>query len=292
MNLASHWIGAIAADHGRNEAAAMAAVEQAASFTADEARGLVPLFADNQRYLGVERLDPPLIDDAGAADLEALVARLESGIVLASGGPFRIPPGSSLRYVDATAIEDFLLAISDPTIAYLLISIGMLGLLIEMLHPGVVLPGVVGSVCLLLGVYSGGVLEANYAGLLLMVLAFALLLAEAFTPTFGLLFAGGMVSLVAGSLLLFSGTPFEVEPWVMGVVIGAIGLVFILVVVVVIRAQRLPVNTGREGLIGQTAVVRSPLDPRGTVFVEGEIWNAWMEGGRADQGDEVTCARR
>ena len=100
--------------------------------------------------------------------------------------------------------------------AYLLISIGMLGLLIEMLHPGVVLPGVVGGVCLLLGVYSGGVLEANYAGLLLMVLAFALLLAEAFTPTFGLLFAGGMVSLVAGSLLLFSGTPFEVNAWVMG----------------------------------------------------------------------------
>jgi membrane-bound serine protease (ClpP class) len=87
---------------------------------------------------------------------------------------------------------------------------------------------------------------------------------------------------------IFSGTPFQVEPWVMGAVIGAIALVFILVVVLVIRAQQLPVNTGREGLIGQTAVVRSPLDPRGTVFIEGEIWNAWMEGGRADQGDEVT----
>ena len=70
--------------------------------------------------------------------------------------------------------------------------------------------------------------------------------------------------------------------------IGAIALVFILVVVLVIRAQRQPVNTGREGLIGPTAVVRSPLDPKGTVFVEGEIWNAWMEEGRADQGDEVT----
>ena len=288
VNLASHWIGAIAADHGRNEAAAMAAVEQAASFTPEEARGLVPLFPNNQGYLGVERLDPPLIDDAGAADLEELVERLESGIVLASGEPFSIPPGSSLHYVDTTAIEDFLLAISDPTIAYLLISIGMMGLLIEMLHPGAVLPGVIGGVGLLLGVYSVGVLEANYAGLLLMVLGFALLLAEAFTPTFGLLFAGGMVSLVAGSLLLFSGTPFEVNAWVMGVVIGAIALVFIAVVVVVIRAQRLPVNTGREGLIGQTAVVRSPLDPKGTVFVEGEIWNAWMEEGRADQGDEVT----
>jgi membrane-bound serine protease (ClpP class) len=187
-----------------------------------------------------------------------------------------------------TEMERFLLAISDPTIAYMLLSIGMLGLLIELLHPGVVLPGVVGGVCLLLGVYSLGVLEANYAGLLLMLLAFVLFVAEAFTPTFGVLFAGGMVSLVAGSLLLFSGTPFEVNPWVMGVVIGAVAVVFILVVTVIIRSQRRPVNTGREGLIGQTAVVRAALDPKGTVFVEGEIWNASIEGGRADPGEEVT----
>ncbi len=287
VNLASHWIGAIAADHGRNEAAAMAAVEQAASFTADEARGLVPLFPDNREYLGVERLDPPLIDDAGAASIEELMARLEAGITLAGGGFFSIAGGSSLRYVDATALEEFLQAISDPTIAYLLISIGMLGLLIEMLHPGVVLPGVLGGICLLLGVYSVGALEANYAGLLLMVLGFALLLAEAFTPAFGLLFAGGMVSLVAGSVLLFSGTSLEVNRWAMAVVIGAVAVVFLLVLVLVIRAQRQPVNTGREGLIGQTAVVRSTLDPRGTVFVEGEIWNAWIEEGRAGPGEEV-----
>jgi membrane-bound serine protease (ClpP class) len=163
----------------------------------------------------------------------------------------------------------------------------MLGLLIELLHPGVVLPGVLGGVCLLLGVYSLGILEANYAGLLLMLLAFVLFVAEAFTPTFGLLFAGGMVSLVAGSLLLFSGTPFEVNPWVMGIVICSIAVIFILVVMAIIRSQRRPVNTGREGLIGQTAVVRVALDPKGTVFVEGETWNASMEGGKADSGEEV-----
>ena len=93
---------------------------------------------------------------------------------------------------------------------------------------------------------------------------------------------------MAGSLILFSGTPFEVNPWVMGIVIGTIAVVFIFVVTVIIRAQRRPVNTGREGLMGQTAVVRATLDPKGTVFVEGEIWNAWMEGGRADPGEEVT----
>ena len=93
--------------------------------------------------------------------------------------------------------------------------------------------------------------------------------------------------MVAGSLLLFSGTPFEVNPWVMGIVICSIAVIFMLVVTVIIRSQRRPVNTGREGLIGQTAVVRVALDPKGTVFVEGETWNASMEGGKADSGEEV-----
>jgi membrane-bound serine protease (ClpP class) len=268
----------------------MAAVTEAASFSPGEARGIETLSDFNQSILHVERLEPPLIDDAGAGDLDELLDRLEAGIVLADGTTFSLPGGTTLRYVDMTDMERFLLAISDPTIAYILLSIGMLGILIELLHPGVVLPGVLGGVCLLLGVYSLGILEANYAGLLLMLLAFGLFVAEAFTPTFGVLFAGGMVSLVAGSLLLFSGTPFEVNPWVMGIVIGAIAVVFILVVTVIIRSQRRPVNTGREGLIGQTAVVRVALDPKGTVFVEGEIWNASVEGGKADPGEEVVVA--
>ncbi|MDM8000211.1 MAG: nodulation protein NfeD [Dehalococcoidia bacterium] len=288
VNLASHWMKSIAEEHGRNEAAAMKAVTEAASFSSSEARGIVPLSSFNQQVLGVERLEPPLIDDAGARDIEELLERLRTGITLASGQMFSIPADAGFRYVRMTGTEKFLLQISDPTIAYILLSIGMLGLLIELLHPGVVLPGVLGGVCLLLGVYSLGLLEANYAGLLLMLLAFALFVAEAFTSSFGLLFAGGMVSLVAGSLLLFSGTPFEVNPWVMGIVIGAIGAVFLVVVTVIIRSQRRPVNTGREGLIGQTAVVREALDPRGTVFVEGEIWSASLEAGKAEPGEEVT----
>jgi membrane-bound serine protease (ClpP class) len=288
VNLASHWMKSIAEEHGRNEDAAMKAVTEAASFSPGEASGIEDLSSFNQGILHVERLNPPLIDDAGAADVQDLVDRLQAGIVLADGTAFSLPQDVGLKNVDMTEMERFLMAISDPTIAYMLLSIGMLGLLIELLHPGVILPGVLGGVCLLLGVYSLGVLEANYAGLLLMALAFALFVAEVFTPTFGLLFAGGMVSLVAGSLILFSGTPFEVNPWVMGMVIGTIAVVFVLVVTVIIRSQRMPVNTGREGLMGQTAVVRAALDPRGTVFVEGEIWNAWMEGGRADPGEEVT----
>ncbi len=287
VNLASQWMKSIAEEHGRNQEAAMAAVTQAASFSPGEARGTQDLSSFNQDILGVKRLDPPLIDDAGATDIDDLLTRLESGIVLANGTMFTIAPESSLHYVDMTSVEHFLMAISDPTIAYILLSIGMLGLLIELLHPGVILPGVLGGVSLLLGVYSLGVLGANYVGLLLVVLAFALFVAEVFTPTFGLLFTGGVVSLVAGSLLLFSGTPFEVNPWVIGVVVALIAGVFVFILMAIIRAQRRPINTGREGLIGQTAVVRSALDPRGTVFVEGEIWSAWIEGGKADEGEEV-----
>jgi membrane-bound serine protease (ClpP class) len=154
INLARQWMKSIAEEHGRNEEAAMAAVTEAASFSPGEARGITDLSADNQEILGVERLDPPLIDDAGAANVEELIDRLGKGIILANGEPFSIPLNVSINYIKMTTIERFLLAISDPNIAYILLSIAMLGILIELAHPGLILPGVVGGVCLLLSIYS------------------------------------------------------------------------------------------------------------------------------------------
>ena len=144
-----------------------------------------------------------------------------------------------------------------------------------------------GGVCLLLGIYSLGMLGANYAGIILIILAFALFVAEAFTTTFGLLFAGGIISLVSGSLLLFVGTPFEIDPWLIAVVVAFFGAIAIFLITVIVRAHRRPITTGREGLMGQTAVTRTPLDPKGTVFVEGETWNAWVESGTIEAGEEV-----
>ncbi len=288
VNLARQWMKSIAEEHGRNEEAAMAAVTEAASFSPGEARGTADLSAANQEILGVPRLDPPLIDDAGAGDLNELLERFDSGITLANGERFQISPKASVIYVDMTAIERFLYAISDPNIAYILISIGMLGLIVELFHPGLVLPGVLGGTSLLLGIYSLGILGANYAGLILMLLAFGLFVAEIFTPTFGLLFVGGLVSLVIGSLLLFSGTPFEVSPWLIALVASLVSVIIIFIVVSIIAAHRRPVTTGREGLIGRTAVVRTPLDPGGTVFVEGELWKAQVDSGRIEAGEQVT----
>jgi membrane-bound serine protease (ClpP class) len=265
----------------------MAAVTQAASFSSGEARGIADLSADNQEILGVERLDPPLIDDAGAESVEELIERLGRGIILANGEPFNIPPDVSTNYIKMTTIERFLLAISDPNIAYILLSIAMLGILIELAHPGVILPGVVGGVCLLLSIYSLGMLEANYAGILLMVLAFGLFIAEVFTPTFGLLTAGGVISLILGSFILFSGTLFEIDPRLIAGVVVFFTAIFLFIVGAIIRAHRRRVTTGQEGLVGQTAVAQTALDPKGTVFVEGERWNAIAESGRIEAGEEV-----
>jgi membrane-bound serine protease (ClpP class) len=291
INLARQWMKSIAEEHGRNEEAAMAAVTEAASFSPGEARGIADLSAENQEILGVERLDPPLIDDAGATDVEELIGRLGEGITLANGEPFSIPSDVSTKYIKMTAIEHFLLAISDPNIAYILLSIAMLGIIIELAHPGIILPGVVGGVCLLLSVYSLDILGANYTGILLMVLAFGLFIAEVFTATFGLLFAGGVVSLILGSLILFSGTSLEIDPKVIATVIVFFVAIFAFIVAAIIRAHRRRITTGREGLVGQTAVAKTALDPNGTVFIEGERWNATADSGRIEAGEEVIVTK-
>jgi len=291
INFAKAWIQSIAVEHGRNEDAAMAAVEQAASFSPGEAAGTSDLTADNQEILGVQRLVPPLIEYAGAENIDQLIEKLGEGIVLVNGEFFSIPSNARPDYIKMNAIERFLLAISDPNIAYILLSIAMLGIIIELSHPGLILPGVAGGVSLLLSIYSLGMLEANYAGLLLILLAFGLFIAEIFTSTFGLLFAGGVISLVLGSLILFSGSYFEIDPGVIATVVVVFTAAFAFVVVAIIKAHKRQVTTGREGLMGQTGVAQTELDPNGMVFIKGERWKAASESGRIEHGEEVRVTK-
>ena len=93
--------------------------------------------------------------------------------------------------------------------------------------------------------------------------------------------------LLSGLVVLLSRTTFKIDPWLIAPVVLIVTAVFILIIVAIMRAHRLRVNTGREGLVGQTAVVRAPLEPKGTVFIEGETWNAWLDTGRAERGEEV-----
>ena len=128
----------------------------------------------------------------------------------------------------------------------------------------------------------------NYAGVLLIVLAFGLFIAEVFTVTFGLFTAGGVISLVIGSLILFKGGPlFEINPWLIATVTILIAALFAFVVSRTVRAHRRQATTGREELLGKSAVVKAALDPEGIVLYRGENWTAVSETGRVQPGEVV-----
>ena len=281
------WIEAIADEHGRNSVAAIAAVAEAASYTYDEALGLDSIEGWEELGLDEPYLDPPLVD-IGAEDLDDLLTKLGEGITLVNGEQFSIPQGVITHYTEMSTGEDFLYAISDPNIAYILMSLAMLGLLVELSHPGLIFPGIVGGVFLLLSIYSLGVLDANWAGVLLILLAMGLFIAEVVTTSFGLFTAGGVVSLVIGSLILFSGTPFSIDPWLIATVAIFFTSIFLVLLGAVVRSQRRPITTGREALIGKVGIVDVTLDPRGIVWVWGERWNALSEDGTIELGEEVT----
>lgn len=286
-------IRALADLRGRHLRAAEATVVEALSFTDQEALGLAPLSVSQKEVLGIEddRLDPPLVE-VGASDLEDLIRQLDGRRAELKGGTVVIDTdGYTVRETKMNWIERFLHAISDPNIAYILLSIGSLGIIIEMYSPGAIVPGTVGAVSLLTAFYSLSVLNAHWAGVILILLAFGLFVAEAFTASFGLLLAGGIASLIAGSIILFSGGPsmegIGVDWWVIAVMVGTIAVLFGIGVFAVVRSQNRRQPTGADGLVGMVAEVRVPLKPRGVVMVHGELWDATVDAGEADRGEEV-----
>lgn len=186
-------------------------------------------------------------------------------------------------------VERLLLALSNPDLAYILMTIGMAGLMVEIYHPGLIFPGVAGGISLLLGLYSLGTLDAYWGGILLIILAFGLFIAEAFVPSHGVLGAGGIVSFIIGSLILFSNGPPGLGVSISLIVTTALifAALLALLVTAVVRGQQRVVTTGSEGLLGLTAVARTDLNPTGTVFVAGEIWNASAEHNYVKAGEEV-----
>jgi membrane-bound serine protease (ClpP class) len=166
--------------------------------------------------------------------------------------------------------------LADPNIAYLLMMAGILGLYMEFSNPGAIFPGVAGGIALLLALTSFQVLPINYAGLLLIGLGMALLIAEAFLPSFGVLGIGGVVSLGLGSLLLFDvqGSDLAVRPSIIIAAVGTLATFVLIVSYLVVRSQGSKVNLGYEGLVGEVGEVRERLDRRGKIFVHGEYWSA------------------
>jgi membrane-bound serine protease (ClpP class) len=270
------WMKTIAQERGRNMEEAQLAVTESKSFT------------------DIDALNANLID-LRADTLEGLLSQINGReVILANGARVTINTASyELIREDMSLVEKFLLTISDPNIAYVLMSIAMLGIMAEIFNPGLIFPGIVGGICLLLAFYSLGVLPVNYAGILLIVLSFGLFIGEALTPGFGLFFGGGIVSLIMGSLLLFQGAPvlFHVDWRLIAIVtvLVAAGLGFIAYRAV--KIHRKQATTGREELIGKTATVKEALNPQGMVFFKGERWTAVSEDGEIKVGEEVTIKR-
>jgi membrane-bound serine protease (ClpP class) len=275
VNDAAAYIRSIAEAHGRNIEWAEKAVRESVSATETEALKLNVI-------------------DMIAPDLDTLVSQLNGREVTMLGGSVVTlqTEGATLNYIKMATGEDFLYAISDPNIAYLLLSLAMLGILVEVTNPGLIFPGVIGGICGLLAFFSLGILPVNYAGVLLVILAFGLFVAEIFTTTFGLLTAGGVVSLVLGSLILFKGGPlFQVNPGLVAVVTIVIAAIFIFIITRIVRAHRRQATTGREELVGKKALVKVALNPEGTVLFKGELWKATSEAGKVEAGEEVTVTR-
>jgi membrane-bound serine protease (ClpP class) len=190
------------------------------------------------------------------------------------------------------AIEKFLQTISDPNIAYILLSLASIGLIVEISSPGLVFPGVIGGISLFLAFYSLGVLNAYWGGIALLLLAVGLFIAEYFTTSFGLLTAGGVIALVIGSLILFSHSPgIEVDKRLIAGVAVGFSAFAVFVVGAIVRGQRRRKATGAEGMIGEKAIAKTPLDPTGTVLAQGELWTAASEGGKIAPGEEVIITK-
>ncbi len=166
--------------------------------------------------------------------------------------------------------------LSNPNIAYILLMLGIYGLLFELYSPGAILPGVVGGICLIVGLYALQTLPVNYAGILLILFSIILFLLEIKIPSYGLLTIGGVISLVMGSVMLFdSPLPFLRVSWqVIGMVVLLSVLFFVFAIGMAIRTHRKKPITGNVGLIGEIGEVYKPLNPQGTIKLHGEFWKA------------------
>ncbi len=275
VNDAAAYMRTLAETRGRNLEWAEKAVRESVSATEDEAL-----------ELGVIEIIAPALDDL----LDQLNGRQ---VKMQDGHEITINTSTAaVNYVNMDLGENFLFTIADPNIAYILLSLATLGLLVEISSPGLVFPGIIGGICLLLSFYSLGVLPVNWAGVLLIILAFGLFIVEVFTAGFGALAAGGIISLILGSLILFKGGPlFKVSPWLIAIVVILVAGFIIFALQKVIQAHRQQATTGREEFAGKTAVVKQLLNPEGFVLFDGELWSAVSESGPVAEGEEVTIVR-
>jgi membrane-bound serine protease (ClpP class) len=258
INDAVAYIRSLAQLRGRNADWAEAAVRGAASLSADDA------------------LEQHVIDIV-AKDVPDLLQQLQGRKVKATDHEIVLDTrGVAVRNIVPDWRTRVLLILTHPTIAYGLLLVGIYGLLLEGYNPGAVLPGVVGALALLLGLYGLQLLEVNYAGLALMALGIGLIVAEFFMPAFGSLGVGGLAAFVIGSIILFdrhASGPRVALPLIVGIAVAG-GLVVVTIGWLAARARGRPVSTGVETMIGAPVEAVSDCQVQCVVRYGGELWNA------------------
>ena len=256
---AASYIKSLAEKRGRNVMMAEDAVRKSLSYTEKEALqgGLIDLIAKNEQDI-IDAFDQKAIRRFNG---DTVVLRLKQETVI---------------NVDMSGRQKFLLTISNPNLAYILLMIGLLGLYFEFANPGAVLPGVLGAISLLLAIFSFQILPLNYVGLILIILAIVMFILEVKVHTFGALSLGGIVAMVIGSMMLIKAPIPELRPSLRIIIPVALGisLILIFLVYLVIRAQARRSLTGKEGMVGEIGMARTDLAPEGKVFVHGELWDA------------------
>jgi len=270
-NDAAAFIRTVAIERGRNADWAEKAVRQAVAVTEREALKLnvIDLVADS---------------------LPDLLGKIDGRTIKLPKGPVTLATkGAPVRPIEIGFRDRFLNVITDPNVAYVLMMLGMLGLFFELSNPGVILPGIIGGISLILAFFAFQSLPINYAGLLLILFGIVLLVAEIKIVSHGVLAIGGMISMALGSLMLFDSPEvgFRVSWWVIAPTVGATAGLFLFVVAAGVRALGRPPATGVEGLVGKTAIVRERLAPEGQVMVSGEIWRAVAQGEPLEPGAQV-----
>ncbi len=258
INDAVAYIRGLAELHGRNQDWAEKAVREAASLPASEALKLNVI-------------------DIIAISMVDLLKQVEGREVKVQGQKRSLQTsGRVIQQIEPDWRSRLLSVITNPNIAYILMLIGIYGLIFELSNPGAIVPGTIGAISLLLALYSFQMLPINYAGMALILLGVALMVGEAFAPSFGMLGIGGVIAFVFGSIILMDtqipGFGIDISVIIIFAITSA--LIFVFVIGLAVKARRRPVVSGLEELTGGTAIVVADFEHKGTVSIHSENWNA------------------
>ncbi len=256
INDAAAYMRSLAELRGRNAEWAELAVREAVDLTASEA------LEQN-------------VTDLIARDIEEFLQAVHGRTVKVGQQEIVLNTASaSIEYIEPDWRTEFLSVITDPNIIYILILLAFYGLLYEFVNPGMFVPGVIGGISLLLALYALQILPVNYAGLALMLLGIAFMIAEAFAPSFGILGAGGIVAFMVGSVILFNEEGYSVSlPIIIGNTVVSAAF-FIWLIGMMVRIRRKPSVSGKKTLLDAIGVVSEDMESEGYVLVQGESWKA------------------